>query len=110
MPRLFIFHHFLLAAFAYCQNDLELTWGQEQSPFPNENVHQQFPDAVVGDDGLIHIVWLEQHGNQKSIMYCKSSDGDKPLLNLSKLIIQIIILLHTFSLGQEFEPTRKIFM
>ena len=75
MPRLFIFHHFLLAAFAYCQNDLELTWGQEQSPFPNENVHQQFPDAVVGDDGSIHIVWLEQHGNQKSIMYCKSSDG-----------------------------------
>jgi len=75
MPRLLIFHHFLLVALVYSQNDLDLTWGHEQSPFPNENVHQQFPDAVVGDDGSIHIVWLEQHGNQKSIMYCKSSDG-----------------------------------
>ena len=75
MHRLFIFYYFLLIAFIYSQNDLQLAWGQEQWAFPNEDIHQQFPDAVMSDDGIIHIVWLERDGNQKSIMYCNSSDG-----------------------------------
>ena len=36
---------------------------------------QEFPVAVIDENGIMHIVWLEQHGDQKSIQYSSSADG-----------------------------------
>ena len=57
------------------QDDLDLVWSNEQVLSPSETMDQKFPDVVIDDSGVMHIVWLEQHGNQKSIQYSSSADG-----------------------------------
>ena len=57
------------------QNDLDLVWGNEQILSPSETMDQKFPDAVIDENGIMHIVWLEQDWDQKSIQYSSSADG-----------------------------------
>ena len=57
------------------QNDLDLVWNNEQILSPNETMDQKFPDVVIDGNGVIHVVWLEENWNQKSIIYTSSADG-----------------------------------
>ena len=65
----------ILITVSKAQNDLDLVWSNEQILSPSETMDQKFPDAVIDENGVMHIVWLEQHGDQKSIQYSSSADG-----------------------------------
>ena len=41
---------------------------------PTLSIQQYFPDLAVDDDGVIHIVWVEQTANFKNIFYSHSED------------------------------------
>ena len=40
------------------QDDLDLVWSNEQILSPSETMDQKFPDAVIDDSVVMHIVWL----------------------------------------------------
>ena len=56
----------ILITVSKAQNDLDLVWSNEQILSPSETMDQKFPDAVIDENGVMHIVWLEQHGDQKN--------------------------------------------
>ena len=67
---------FFIFNFVIPNENQNLNWNFENILYPKENFHQQFPDATIGSNGIIHVVWVEQYGNQKSIQYSRSnSDG-----------------------------------
>jgi len=67
---------FFIFNFVIPNENQNLNWNFENILYPKENFHQQFPDATIGSNGRIHVVWVEQYGNQKSIQYSRSnSDG-----------------------------------
>lgn len=39
------------------------------------NTQQIFPDLAIDDNGIIHVVWVEQSGNSKNIFYNNSWDN-----------------------------------
>ena len=39
------------------------------------NIQQTFPDIAIDDNGIIHVVWVEQSGNSKNIYYNNSEDN-----------------------------------
>jgi len=39
------------------------------------NTQQIFPDLAIDDNGIIHVVWVEQSGNSKNIFYNNSEDN-----------------------------------
>lgn len=59
------------------QDDLNLFFDNENLLFPQESYKQQFPDAITTDDSTLHIVWMNQQGSNKNIMYSRSyNNGD----------------------------------
>ena len=72
----FLATSFFIFNFVFTDENQNLNWNFENILYPKENFHQQFPDATIGSNGIIHVVWVEQYGNQKSIQYSRSnSDG-----------------------------------
>jgi len=68
---------FFIFNFVFTNENQNLNWNFENILYPKENFHQQFPDATSGSNGRIHVVWVEQYGNQKSIQYSTSnSEGE----------------------------------
>ena len=68
---------FFIFNFVFTDENQNLNWNFEDILYPKENFHQQFPDATIDSNGIIHVVWVEQYGNQKSIQYSKSiSEGE----------------------------------
>ena len=73
----FLATSFFIFNFVFTDENQNLNWNFENILYPKENFHQQFPDATIGSNGIIHVVWVEQYGNQKSIQYSKSnSEGE----------------------------------
>jgi hypothetical protein len=73
----FLTTSFFIFNFVFTDENQNLNWNFENILYPKENFHQQFPDATIGSNGIIHVVWVEQYGNQKSIQYSKSnSEGE----------------------------------
>ena len=73
----FLATSFFIFNFVFTEENQNLNWNFENILYPKENFHQQFPDATIGSNGIIHVVWVEQYGNQKSIQYSKSnSEGE----------------------------------
>ena len=61
----------------FTDENQNLSWSFENILYSKENFHQQFPDATIGSNGIIHVAWVEQYGNQKSIQYSRSnSEGE----------------------------------
>ena len=59
------------------QDDLNLFFDNENLLFPQESYKQQFPDAITTDDSTLHVVWMNQQGSNKNIMYSRSyNNGD----------------------------------
>ena len=40
---------------------------------PQGSAHQKFPEAVSTDDGTLHLVWINELGNNKNVIYCQST-------------------------------------
>ena len=73
----FLTTSFFIFNFVFTDQNQNLNWNFENILHSKENFHQQFPDATIGFNGIIHVVWVEQYGNQKSIQYSKSnSEGE----------------------------------
>ena len=68
---------FFIFNFVIPNENQNLNWNFENILYPKENFHQQFPDATIGSNGRIHVVWVEQYGNQKSIQYSTRLSDEK---------------------------------
>ena len=55
---------FFIFNFVFTDENQNLNWNFENILYPKENFHQQFPDATIDSNGIIHVVWVEQYGNQ----------------------------------------------
>ena len=62
---------FFIFNFVLTNENQTLNWNFENILYPKEEFHQQFPDAIICSNGRIHVVWVEQYGNQKSIQYSR---------------------------------------
>ena len=56
-------------------NEVELEFEDEILLSPQGSAHQKFPEAVSTDDGTLHIVWINELGNNKNVIYCQSTDA-----------------------------------
>jgi len=55
-------------------SELELIFSDEILVYPQENINQDFPEIISTDDGTIHLVWINNAGNGRNIMYASSQD------------------------------------
>ena len=55
-------------------SELELIFSDEILVYPQENINQDFPEIISTDDGTIHLVWVNNAGNGRNIMYASSQD------------------------------------
>ena len=55
-------------------NELELEFEEEVLLAPQGSAHQKFPEAVSTNDGTLHLVWVRELGNNKNLMYTRSTN------------------------------------
>ena len=55
-------------------SELEFIFSDEILVYPQENINQDFPEIISTEDGTIHLVWINNAGNGRNIMYASSSD------------------------------------
>ncbi len=55
-------------------SELEFIFSDEMLVYPQENINQDSPEIISTDDGTIHLVWINNAGNGKNVMYAFSSD------------------------------------
>ena len=72
----FLATSFFIFNFVFTDENQNLNWNSKyiisKRKFPST-----ISNATIGSNGIIHVVWVEQYGNQKSIQYSKSnSEGE----------------------------------
>ena len=51
----FLTTSFFIFNFVFTDENQNLNWNFENILYSKENFHQQFPDATIGSNGIIHV-------------------------------------------------------